>query len=80
MIRAIVSSARAQGIAVTAEGIETEARLDLVRKLGFTHAQGFLIGMPLENPTEILEGAARRASAWTRAGRPFPEEKSITRT
>jgi diguanylate cyclase (GGDEF)-like protein len=67
VIRAIVSSARAQGIAVTAEGIESEARLDLVRKMGFTHAQGYLIGLPVEDPTALLagqtEGRSRRASA-----------------
>jgi diguanylate cyclase (GGDEF)-like protein len=67
VIRAIVSSARAQGIAVTAEGIETEARLDLVRKMGFTHAQGYLIGLPVEDPAGLLErqseGQGRRASA-----------------
>lgn len=63
VIRAIVSSARTQGIAVTAEGIETEARLELVRRLGFTHAQGYLIGLPQENPMEGLENARCRASA-----------------
>lgn len=67
VIRAIVSSARAQGIAVTAEGIETEARLEAVQKLGFTHAQGYLVGLPVEDPTAFLsgrrEGLIRRASA-----------------
>jgi diguanylate cyclase (GGDEF)-like protein len=50
LIRAIVASARAQGIAITAEGAETPAQLEAVRAMGFTHAQGFAIGAPVADP------------------------------
>ncbi|MEM8572775.1 MAG: bifunctional diguanylate cyclase/phosphodiesterase [Pseudomonadota bacterium] len=63
VIRAIVSSARAQGISVTAEGIETQPRLDMVRKMGFTHAQGFLMSLPVEDPNTFLDPESQRASA-----------------
>jgi diguanylate cyclase (GGDEF)-like protein len=63
VIQAIVSSARAQGITVTAEGIETEARLKLVREMGFTHAQGFLVGTPMSDPSKLLNRPFRHAIA-----------------
>ncbi len=54
LIRAIIASARAQGVAITAEGIETAAQLEAVRSFGFTHAQGFATGAPIADPTEIF--------------------------
>lgn len=59
LIRAIVTSARAQGIGITAEGVETQDDLAAVRRLGFTHAQGFATGAPVTDPSKFL----RRASA-----------------
>ncbi len=55
LIRAIIQSARAQGIKVTAEGIETDKQLRQVREFGFTHAQGFLIGRPVDQPMEVAD-------------------------
>jgi diguanylate cyclase (GGDEF)-like protein len=54
LIRAIIASARAQGVAITAEGIETAAQLEAVRSFGFTHAQGFATGAPIADPTELF--------------------------
>jgi diguanylate cyclase (GGDEF)-like protein len=54
LIRAIVASARAQGIAITAEGAETEAQLEAVRAMGFTHAQGYVIGVPVADPADLF--------------------------
>lgn len=54
LIRAIVASARAQGIAITAEGVETQDDLDTVRRLGFTHAQGFATGAPVADASQFL--------------------------
>lgn len=62
LIRAIISLARAQGIAVTAEGVEREEHLALVRRLGFTHAQGFATGSPAADPV-VLRESSRQASA-----------------
>ncbi len=57
LIRAIVASARAQGIAITAEGAETEAQLEAVRAMGFTHAQGYVIGVPVADPADLFATA-----------------------
>ena len=46
IIRAIVSMARGLGMATTAEGVETEVERALVRELGCSQIQGFLIGRP----------------------------------
>ncbi|MBB5223302.1 diguanylate cyclase (GGDEF)-like protein [Amaricoccus macauensis] len=62
LIRAIISLARAQGIAVTAEGVERDEHLALVRRAGFTHAQGYAMGAPAADPPE-LSTPAPRASA-----------------
>ena len=50
LIRAIIAMARAQGIAVTAEGVERPEQLPLVRRAGFTHAQGYATGLPVAAP------------------------------
>ncbi len=56
LVSAIVRSARTQGLAITAEGVETAEQLQAVRDLDFTHAQGWAISQPLDNPA-ILTGA-----------------------
>ncbi len=58
LIRAIIALARAQGIAVTAEGVETPEHLALVRRAGFTHAQGYATGTPIADPSALLETPA----------------------
>lgn len=63
VIRAIVKSARARSIAVTAEGVETLQHLEAARRIGFTHAQGYLVGTPIEDPADILGGTSRLAIA-----------------
>ena len=46
IIRAIVSMAGGLGMITTAEGVETEAERLMVRELGCSQIQGFLIGRP----------------------------------
>ncbi|MER8648231.1 EAL domain-containing protein [Mesorhizobium sp. M1121] len=46
IVRTIIGLGAELGITVTAEGVETEAQLDILRKAGCIEAQGFLIGMP----------------------------------
>jgi diguanylate cyclase (GGDEF)-like protein/PAS domain S-box-containing protein len=48
IIRAIVTLAEALGMETTAEGAETEDEIDLIRRLGCSHIQGFYYGPPLE--------------------------------
>ncbi|MBQ94875.1 MAG: hypothetical protein CL510_03455 [Actinobacteria bacterium] len=53
IVASITRLAEALGMATTAEGIETRAQLDLLRKLGCEEAQGYLICEPV--PGEHFE-------------------------
>ncbi|TGQ66743.1 EAL domain-containing protein [Mesorhizobium sp. M00.F.Ca.ET.186.01.1.1] len=46
IVRAIIGLGTELGITVTAEGVETEAQLDMLRRHGCVEAQGYLIGVP----------------------------------
>ncbi|TPE53032.1 putative bifunctional diguanylate cyclase/phosphodiesterase [Amaricoccus solimangrovi] len=50
LIRAIIAQARANGVAVTAEGVERPEQVEQVRAMGFTHAQGYATGLPGPEP------------------------------
>ncbi len=45
--RAIIAMAHSLKLAVVAEGVETQAQIDLLLSLGCTTVQGFLLGRPL---------------------------------
>jgi len=47
IVRTVVQLAKALGMTTTAEGIETEAQLALIREAGCTLGQGFLLSTPL---------------------------------
>ena len=72
IIRSIVTLAEALGMETTAEGAETEDEIELIRRLGCSHIQGFYYGPPLE-VSELsdkmgLDGSAADKSATRRAG------------
>jgi diguanylate cyclase (GGDEF)-like protein len=46
LIRAIIAQARANGVSVTAEGVERPEQIAEARAMGFTHAQGYATGLP----------------------------------
>jgi diguanylate cyclase (GGDEF)-like protein len=46
IVRTVIGLGAELGITVTAEGVETEAQLDMLRRAGCGEAQGYLIGMP----------------------------------
>ncbi|MBZ9820955.1 putative bifunctional diguanylate cyclase/phosphodiesterase [Mesorhizobium sp. CA4] len=46
IVRTVIGLGAELGIIVTAEGVETEAQLDTLRKAGCGEAQGYLIGVP----------------------------------
>ncbi len=48
MVKAILTLARGIGSKVIAEGIETEAELDILRNIGVDYGQGYLLGRPQE--------------------------------
>ena len=46
IVRTVIGLGAELGITVTAEGVETEAQLDMLREAGCVEAQGYLIGVP----------------------------------
>ncbi|BBF71446.1 GGDEF domain-containing protein [Sphingomonas bisphenolicum] len=47
IIRAVVTLAESLGMSTTAEGVETEAELQMVRRLGCKKVQGYYFGRPM---------------------------------
>ena len=70
IIRAVTGLSTSLGMVTTAEGVETEAQLDRVRREGCTEAQGFLLSRPvpagdivaLISSFTASSGSARRAA------------------
>jgi diguanylate cyclase (GGDEF)-like protein/PAS domain S-box-containing protein len=58
IIRATLAMATALGIKVTAEGVETDQQMELLRELGCHYAQGFGIGKPM--PAADLDKLVQR--------------------
>jgi EAL domain-containing protein (putative c-di-GMP-specific phosphodiesterase class I) len=58
IVSSVVELANRLGMTTTAEGIETEEQLGLVRRLGCHEGQGYLLG----RPAPILAGIARLAA------------------
>ncbi len=59
--RAIIAMAQSLKLAVVAEGVETQAQVDLLGSLGCTTVQGFLLGRPLpamETAQMLRQGVA----------------------
>ena len=62
IVRAVTNLAHTLGLVVVAEGVEDEAALAVLGKLGCDRAQGFLFGrpMPIDDFVEWLENGAWR--------------------
>ncbi len=54
IVRAVLALGAGLGKKVIAEGIETEAERNLIRQMGCSHAQGYLIGRPHPAPFTAL--------------------------
>ncbi|MET4390513.1 diguanylate cyclase (GGDEF)-like protein [Bradyrhizobium sp. F1.4.3] len=65
IIRAVTGLGRSLGIVTTAEGVENDAQLELLRREGCTQAQGYLFSMPrpASDVALMLERPRLRASA-----------------
>ena len=77
MAGTIVELGHALGLVVVAEGVETEAQLEQLRKLGCDAAQGYAVGPPV-NDTELdavltpQDAAPRDPTAHARRVNPLP--------
>lgn len=78
LVEAFVSFGRRIGAELVAEGIETRRELIMLRSLGVTYGQGFLLGRPAPEPAaprplaSLLPGASRATDA--REGEPAPRK------
>jgi diguanylate cyclase (GGDEF)-like protein len=61
IVTAMIGVAHGLDLRVTAEGVETPQQLKLLRELGCSHVQGYLLGRPL--PAAQATAAARRRHA-----------------
>jgi len=59
IVRAVIRLGKSLGIATTAEGVENDVQLELLRSEGCTQAQGFLFSepRPLSELHELLSAA-----------------------
>lgn len=65
-LRDLIAAARARGLGVTAEGIETKAECEFLRELGCDLMQGFFFSKPLR-AEEVSGFAERSAMKWRAA-------------
>ena len=61
IVRAVTGLGKSLGIVTTAEGVETDAQFDLLRREGCTQAQGYLFSRP--RPAAEVENDADTAAA-----------------
>jgi PAS domain S-box-containing protein len=61
IVRIIVMLAHNLGLTVVAEGVETQAQLDLIRKVGCERAQGYLFSRPVDHHAILKLLDANRA-------------------
>jgi len=64
IIRAVVAMADSLGMSTTAEGVETEKELDVIRQLGCKKIQGYFFGRPMEaeDAIKLFHGSRQQES------------------
>ncbi|MBV9538933.1 MAG: EAL domain-containing protein [Acidisphaera sp.] len=70
ILDAVIAMSHSLGLSITAEGVETEDQLEMLRLQGFTEVQGFLLGRPMP------PGEARAFLASASAG-PRPRARNL---
>ena len=68
IVRAVTGLGKSLGIVTTAEGVETDAQFELLRREGCTQAQGYLFSRP-RPAAEVENDADAAAAAHDRLGR-----------
>lgn len=70
IVRAVVAMADSLEMATTAEGVETEEELAMVRQLGYRKIQGFLFGhpMPADHARKLIALPEAAAVGWSARG------------
>lgn len=63
IIKAIVTLADTLGMETTAEGVEVQDEIDLVRDLGCSHIQGYVYGRPVRADEALLQLGVEDATA-----------------
>ena len=64
IVRVIIMLAHHLGLKVVAEGVETEAQLDLLRHLGCERAQGYLFSKPVDHQAIVKLLAVNRTTVF----------------
>jgi EAL domain-containing protein (putative c-di-GMP-specific phosphodiesterase class I) len=68
IVKAVIGLGSSLGMSTTAEGVETESQLDLVRQQGCTEVQGFLFSPPLPaSAIDKLFTGKSGLEAWSRS-------------
>ncbi len=62
IVRSLIELGHRLGLQVTAEGVESEAQLNALRRLGCDTVQGHIVGHPL-SASEIVDWLSARAAA-----------------
>ncbi len=65
IVRVIINLAHSLGLKVVAEGVETQAQFDLLKKLGCERAQGYLFAKPVDPDTILNLLATNRSEVLT---------------
>lgn len=67
IVNSVVHLARALGLSIVAEGVETEEQCQMLRLTGCSHLQGYLFGMaqPVDKATALVESERAAAEAAT---------------
>ena len=81
IVEAVIGLGRSLGMSTTAEGIETQEQLDIVRAQGCQEVQGFLFSpaLPAAGALALIGAFDRSGLPTSRAARKLPKEKAAGR-